>query len=46
MRDKNWLPTEMGSFFIDNMDEFGLEFWYDDIKETMPKPTTAPDKKK
>jgi hypothetical protein len=42
VRDLHWLPNELGSFFIDNIDELGLEFWYDDIEETTPK-TPAPD---
>ena len=28
-----WLPTQMGSFFIDSADMRGLVFWYDKVIE-------------
>jgi hypothetical protein len=33
----NWLPTELGSFFIDEVDELGLIYWYNYIEKTTPK---------
>jgi hypothetical protein len=31
VREFQWLPTEIGSLFIDDADYLGLEFWYNDI---------------
>lgn len=33
----NWLPTQLGSFFIDDIDEEGLLYWYNYIIENTPK---------
>ncbi len=29
-----WLPKDVGSLFFDEMDFYGLLYWYNDIKET------------
>lgn len=33
-REFHWEPKTIGSFFIDNMDHFGIWFWYNDVEET------------
>jgi hypothetical protein len=33
VREHKWLPDKLGSFFIDDADMYGLEFWYEDCKE-------------
>jgi hypothetical protein len=30
-REYKWPPDLIGGFFIDNIDHYGLEFWYEDI---------------
>lgn len=34
VREFHWDPITIGSLFIDNKDEFGIEFWYEDIMKT------------
>jgi len=31
VREHHWSPSEIGGLFLDNKDEKGLEFWYEDI---------------
>ncbi len=33
VREFQWLPTEIGSLFIDGIDYLGLEYWYNDVAE-------------
>jgi len=41
VREHHWSPQVIAGLFLDNLDEFGLIYWYDDIiasyKEA-PKP--------
>jgi hypothetical protein len=30
----HWLPTYIGSLFIDDLDHYGLEYWYDIVAKT------------
>ncbi len=32
-REYHWPPELIGGFFIDDLDFYGLEFWYNDAKE-------------
>jgi len=32
-REYKWPPQTYGGLFVDNVDEHGLEFWYEDVKE-------------
>lgn len=32
-REFHWPPEIIGGFFIDDLDFFGLEFWYNDCVE-------------
>lgn len=27
----HWLPTQIGSLFLDNEDHYGIEYWHDMI---------------
>lgn len=31
VREYKWLPNQIGSFFIDDNDIYGIEFWYNDV---------------
>ena len=37
-----WLPSQVGSLFVDNIDYNGLEYWYETVqkmlRELAPKP--------
>ncbi|HXP52168.1 MAG TPA: hypothetical protein VN922_19585 [Bacteroidia bacterium] len=33
VREYKWPPENIGGFFIDDLDEFGIVFWYEDVKE-------------
>jgi hypothetical protein len=32
-REYHWPPEILGGFFVDNVDLYGLEFWYNDVFE-------------
>lgn len=34
-REFNWLPKDIGSLFLDDIDYLGLEYWYKDILEAI-----------
>lgn len=33
VRETHWPPDIIGGFFIDNQDQYGLRFWYEDFKQ-------------
>jgi hypothetical protein len=33
VREHHWPPSAIGGFFLDDEDEYGLEFWYNDIAD-------------
>lgn len=39
-----WLPNQIGSLFIDNVDHNGLEYWFDAVQK-MLKELNTPKKK-
>lgn len=39
-----WLPSQVGSLFVDDIDYNGLEYWYHAVKK-MLKELTTPKKK-
>ena len=39
-----WLPNQIGSLFIDNVDYYGLEYWFDAVQK-MLKELNTPKKK-
>jgi hypothetical protein len=34
-REHHWPPHYYGGLYVDDQDEFGIMFWYDDIVETV-----------
>lgn len=46
VREHKWLPTQIGSLFIDDADYNGLEFWYNDCKEIQASMQPKDKKKK
>lgn len=46
VREHKWLPTQIGSLFIDDADYNGLEFWYNDCKEIQESMKPKDKKKK
>jgi len=46
VREHKWLPTQIGSFFIDDCDMMGLEFWHNDCKEIAEAAKPKKDKAK
>lgn len=35
VREHHWPPDIIGGFFIDAIDFYGIEYWYNDIKEVV-----------
>lgn len=41
IREFHWSPDYVAGLFLDEADEFGLLFWYEDIREmNKPQPQT------
>lgn len=32
VREHHWSPTEINGLYLDDIDHFGLIYWYEDIK--------------
>jgi hypothetical protein len=45
VREHKWLPEKIGSFFIDDGDMYGLEFWYLDCIEIAERMNPKKNKK-
>ncbi len=35
VREHHWSPTAVSRLYLDDIDFNGLEFWYEDVKETV-----------
>ena len=33
VREHHWSPETINGLYLDSIDHFGLEYWYNDIKE-------------
>lgn len=33
VREHHWTPDTVNGLFLDGIDHFGLEWWYEDVKE-------------
>ncbi len=33
VREHKWLPEIIDGLYLDDADHFGLEFWYNDVKQ-------------
>ena len=42
VREHHWLPSQVGSLFVDNIDHYGLEYWYNDVMKVTNELTATP----
>lgn len=35
VREHHWAPSVVGALYFDNEDYLGLEYWYNDVTETV-----------
>jgi hypothetical protein len=33
VREHHWTPNTINDLYVDDMDHFGIEYWFDDVKE-------------